>query len=338
MAKRFRSKKRHSKVFEIKYLIYPCLLFLVYELITGTAIKMRLTSNNSDFLLAMMKDSNHYILYEQNEKHFMTKATRFLTGIDMDKPVDTLKTAFHYEEEEATPVVKEVKNEVKKDEKIETGYIESPVKTVTNNPRVYIYNTHQTEGYSMQNLEPYNITPNVMMASYLLREKLDKGGVKSIVEETDINEFMKINKWTVKDTYKASRQFMTQAVDKYKNLDLVIDLHRDAIKKDASTITINGKKYAKVLFVIGLNNKNSAKNQEVSEKLSTLINQFYPGLSRGTLPKKGSGVNGVYNQDIHPKAVLIECGGYENTIDEVSNTIEALTDIILKYLGDENEA
>lgn len=334
MAKRFKSKKKRSKIFKVKYLIYPCLLFLIYQLITGTVIKMRLTNNNSDFLLAMMKDSNHYILYEQNENHFITKATRFLTGINMNKPVDTLKTAFHYDDKEATPVVKEVKEEPK----VETGYIKSPVKEVTNDPRVYIYNTHQQEGYSMQNLEPYNITPNVMMASYLLKEKLDKGGVKTIVEETDINDFMNINNWTHKDSYKASRQFMTQAIEKYKNLDLLIDLHRDVIKKNASTITINGKNYAKVLFVIGLNNNNYAKNQEVATKISELLNQFYPGISRGLLPKKGSGVNGVYNQDMHPKSILIECGGYENTIDEVSNTVEALSEILLKYLGDENEA
>lgn len=333
MKRRFKSKRRHNKLFKIKYLIYLGGLFLLYQLITGTAIKVRLTNNNSDFLLAMMKDSNHYILYEQNENHFITKATRFLTGINMNKPVDTLKTAFHYSEdqEETIPVVKD-------EPKLETGYIETPIKQVTDNPRVYIYNSHQHEGYSMQNLEPYNITPNVMMGSYLLKEKLEKGGVKTIVEETNINDFIKINNWAYKDYYKASRQFMNQTIEKHKDLGLLIDLHRDAIKKDASTVTINGKNYAKVLFVIGLNNPNYVKNEEVASKINTLLNQFYPGVSRGLLHKQGSGVNGVYNQDVHPKAILIECGGYENTIDEVSNTIEALSEIILKYLGDENEA
>mgnify|MGYP003305959477 CR=1 FL=1 len=40
------------------------------------------------------------------------------------------------------------------------------------NPIIYIYNSHQLENYSSTNYEAYNITPNVMMASYILKEML----------------------------------------------------------------------------------------------------------------------------------------------------------------------
>ena len=52
-------------------------------------------------------------------------------------------------------------------------------------PKVYIYNTHQNENYSMKTLEPYNITPNVMMASYLMKENFKE--LKDILANDNIN-------------------------------------------------------------------------------------------------------------------------------------------------------
>ena len=63
-----------------------------------------------------------------------------------------------------------------------------------------------------------------------------------------------------------------------------------------------------------------------------MINNKYPGLSRGVIKKQGAGVNGVYNQDISPKSMLIEIGGYENTFEEVMCTVEALSKILYEYI------
>ena len=71
---------------------------------------------------------------------------------------------------------------------------------------------------------------------------------------------------------------------------------------------------------------------KLSEKLNELINKKYPGLSRGIMKKKGKNVNGIYNQDLSEKIILIECGGYKNTTLEVYNTMEALSDVIKQYL------
>lgn len=340
MRRKFVAKRRKKKNYKkIKILVILLAIYIVYQIGSSLLVKIQLTTNNEDFLLAMMKDSNHYMLYEQDQSSFLTKLTKLLTGIDMEHPTSTLETVFHYEEKPEKKQVLFVKNDTKNEEvketkpvEKETSHIKDPSPKKIKDVQVYLYNTHQLENYSMKNLEPYNITPNVMMASYLLKEKLNNAGIGTIVEEANINEFMKLNKWTSKDTYKASKQFMSQALKKYPELDLLIDIHRDAIPKASSTITIGGKNYAKVLFVVGMDHKNYQKNMDLSKKISDAINQKYPKLSRGVLPKKGAGVNGVYNQDVSEKVILIECGGYENTIDEVSNTIEALSVILKDYL------
>ena len=55
---------------------------------------------------------------------------------------------------------------------------------------IYIYNSHQLENYNNYNLEIYGITPNVLMASYLLKEKLNERGLSTIVEDTNLTEFL----------------------------------------------------------------------------------------------------------------------------------------------------
>ena len=201
------------------------------------------------------------------------------------------------------------------------------------NPIVYIYNTHQLEEYNKTNLEEYNIKPNVLMASYILREYLNRNNIKTVVETADITDFLNVNGWNYSKSYNASRFYLDEAIKKYPNLKLIIDLHRDAIEYNASTVTINDKKYAKVLFVVGLDYENYQPNLDLANSLNNLINSKYPGLSRGVLKKSGKNVNGIYNQDLKNNIVLIECGGYQNNIDEVMNTMIALSDIIKIYLG-----
>lgn len=120
-------------------------------------------------------------------------------------------------------------------------------------------------------------------------------------------------------------------------LTYFIDIHRDSIKKSISTITIDGIDYAKVLFILGLENENYKENQLMIEYINNMLNQKYPGLSRGIYKKQGSGVNGIYNQDFSPHCILIEFGSSTNTIDEVYNSVIAVGNVLSEYIGDDYE-
>lgn len=50
------------------------------------------------------------------------------------------------------------------------------------------------------------------------------------------------------------------------------------------------------------------------------------------MQKKGSGVNGIYNQDFHPNTILLELGGPENTLEEINNTLKVFSDILSDYI------
>ena len=108
-------------------------------------------------------------------------------------------------------------------------------------------------------------------------------------------------------------------------------------RSKASKVTIDGKDYAKVMFVIGLEHDNYKENIEVTTKLNKIITHEYPTLSRGIYKKEGKGVDGIYNQDISKNTILIEIGGVDNNITEVFNTLEVLSKAICELIGDNNE-
>lgn len=204
----------------------------------------------------------------------------------------------------------------------------------SNEPLIYIYNTHDEEAYYNSYLNPYNIVPDVKLASYYFQERLKDLGIESVVEKRKIKDVLDKNGWNYRYSYNASRVYLEEVSKNNPSIKYFIDLHRDSVGKDKTTTVINGKSYAKVMFLVGLEHENYQKNLDLATRLNELISQFDSTLSRGIYQKEGPGVNGIYNQDFSSKAILIEVGGQYNTIEEVANTIEVIAKVLKDYLGE----
>lgn len=200
---------------------------------------------------------------------------------------------------------------------------------------VYIYNTHQTEGYKSNVLESFNINNTVFLASHILGEYLSDLGLGVVVEENSIVDILNTNGWKYGSSYKASRILMESAYKENPNLNFFIDLHRDAGSYERTTTEKDGLKYAKILFVVGLEHDNYAKNLKLAENLNAKIKAINPNLTRGIMQKKGPGVNGKYNQDFNENTILLEVGGQYNYIEEVNNTLKVVAKVISDYLKGE---
>ena len=198
---------------------------------------------------------------------------------------------------------------------------------INKRPLVYIYNTHQKEDYKN--------SKGVYDASFVIQKYLTKYKVDSIVEKGNITEFLRVNNMDYSYSYYASKYFIKDALSK-NNFDLIIDLHRDSLNKNLSTVSINKKSYAKILFVVGGEHKNYKKNLELANTINNLIKNKYPTLTRGVIIKTGKNVNGIYNQNLSSKMILLELGGNNNTFEEVTNTISIITPILGDYLYGKN--
>lgn len=266
--------------------------------------------NNEEFVKYLLEDANHFKNYNSQFKKIVYKANRFLVGFNVNEPVSLLENKFFYKKKKEA-----AKQIIYKDE------------TNERKPTIYIYSTHQTEGYEAGNLKEFGITPDVMMASYLLEDRLKKEGINVIIEERKMSDYLKAYNLTYDLSYYASRAYAEDILSK-NEVDLVMDLHRDALTKDLSTVTINQKNYAKILFVVGGKSSYVNENNAIVTGLHSKIKDAYPGLSRGILKRDAS----VYNQDLTNHSILLELGGNENTVDEVMNTVEAITPILAEYI------
>lgn len=199
-------------------------------------------------------------------------------------------------------------------------------------PIIYIYNSHQTEEYAASTFVEYTINPTVMMADYILEEQFNKASFKTKVEERSIKDILKNNLWTYAYSYKASRVYLESAKKDNPTLKYFIDVHRDSLPKEKTTVEIANKKYAKLLFLIGLENPNYQNNLTLTEAINNKLNEKYPTLSKGIYKKSGPGVNGIYNQDFSPNTILLEIGGYQNTPTEVMNSALAFSECYLEVI------
>lgn len=312
-------KKIKKRRFKYRIIGYAFIMFLGYQISFNIIMHFKLVNNNNQFIKALLINSNYHIMYEKKASNLFTKG--FSKIINVNKPVTILDNIFHLKQNKENKPI---------------GYVENPnidTSKIEKEPEVFIYNTHQGETYEGKGLEEYNITPGVMMASYLLQKKLLESNVKSIVMEDNLIDYMNINNMNHAKSYIASRIFLEETIKNNKNLKLIIDIHRDSLPKEKSTVIINNKSCAKILFVIGEEYETYKNNLDMTNKINEKIKEKYPELTRGIITKGGIGNNGVYNQDLNDKITLMELGADKNTIEEVNNTIDLIGPIIGEYIN-----
>ena len=318
----------HLKKRKIPFQYYLFLFLFVLTFVISIQVlnHFHVSFTNEEFLKFVLEDYHRF--ENTDDKDFSYYLVKYALKVDLKNPVSIFQNSYKGSVLTSSDEVL-VSNP-------SSSYVEDPYpeKEVVE-PLVYIYNTHQLEEYSTSGIEEFGVVPNVMMASYILREKLYDAGISSIVEDNDVNAFLQTNNWNYASSYKVTRFMMEDAKVKNPSLKYFIDLHRDSVHKNISTVTIYGKSYAKILFIVGLENENYEANLKTTGKVLDLLEENYPGITRGIYKKQGKGVNGVYNQDFSEFVFLVEMGGYQNTLDEVLNSTIAFSEVLEKYIKEE---
>lgn len=195
-----------------------------------------------------------------------------------------------------------------------------PEPPVTSDKKVYIYNTHQSEDYAGGE--------TVMDAAALLGNELQNKGYTVVLETNDFKAYGNANGLDYNESYAISYKFLNDALVDYGGFDLIIDLHRDAIPREASFLEAGGKTYAKMMMVVGGLSDNADTVTQRASTLNDIINTQVNGIMRSTMTREA-----YYNQQVHPNTILIELGGQINPFDEIKNSIPVLAEGIAQYLG-----
>ena len=197
-------------------------------------------------------------------------------------------------------------------------------------PSVLIYHTHGTESYRAEaEYEMYEFyrsidaNYNVIRVGEYLKELLEQKGI-DVVHNKEYNDLP-----SVTGAYTRSRQIVENELANNRNIDVIIDLHRDAYSEQeyiAETADINGEKVAPLRFVIGIN-KNDPQwkyDLKLAIELQKQADKLYPGLFKSMLIRNKD----YYNQDLSKHAILIEVGENNNLVEEALNSMKYFSELL----------
>ncbi len=194
------------------------------------------------------------------------------------------------------------------------------------NPRVLIYHTHNSEAYTGD--EKRKTIGGVVSAGRMLTQTLEGDfGIKTAHSET-VNDRPDFTK-----AYINSQHLLKQYVTKYPNMEVVVDLHRDAgmNKRQDTLVKIEGVECAKLLLVMGDAHEGYKTNLAFARKIQEKADELYPGLMK---PLRIAN-DRRYNQQLHPHAILLEVGSDLNTADDASNSVKLFARVLAEVLQEE---
>lgn len=198
----------------------------------------------------------------------------------------------------------------------------------------YVYHSHSRESflpYFPESDDPedaYHESRNITQVGMMLDRALENRGIGTVVDTSDIIQELDRKGLDFTDSYQITADHIRTERSANRNLTLFLDIHRDSLRKNATTKTIQGQPFAQVFFVVGTSHASYKSNLAFTEEVNRRLENSYPGLSKGIFQKDSSQGNGVYNQDVSPTSVLIEVGGVDSTLEELQRTSEVLADVL----------
>ena len=207
--------------------------------------------------------------------------------------------------------------------------------------QVLLVHTHTTESYADSDRSWYSKKVNprttdksesVVAVADEIARKLNKAGIKTL----HITTYHDYPEYT--GAYKRARQTIQKYLREYPSIEMVIDVHRDAMKLDDGTkikptVTIDGKKAAQVMIITGCDNDGKLSfdgwrdNLVMAVQLQKQLADDHPGLARPLYfaPFR-------YNMDLTPNSLLVEFGTDVNTLSEACYAGRMVGDSLVKLL------
>lgn len=207
-------------------------------------------------------------------------------------------------------------------------------------PSVLIFHTHTTESYEMADNGWYTAdyatrskSPdrNMIRVGDEIQKQLEKAGF-NVIHDTTVHD-LKYN-----GAYSRSRQTVEKILKENPTIQVVLDVHRDAIYQQNGTrikpvCEINSKKCAQVMIITGCEDggvedfPDWEKNLVFALGLQKKAQDDSEGLMRPVMF-----CNRKYNMDLTPCSLLLEFGSDSNTLEEAMYSGFLLGKSLASYL------
>jgi stage II sporulation protein P len=158
-----------------------------------------------------------------------------------------------------------------------------------NGVHVLIHHTHSWEsflphlpGVIDRDLAIHN-EMNITKIGEQLGRQLNNRGIQTKVDTTNMTNKIHNRNVSPSHAYSLSREIIESSLQENTDINFIFDLHRDAARREQTTVTIDNEVYARTLFVIGEGHPDYKANLEYNQ-----LEKMYPGLSRGIFGKDSS--------------------------------------------------
>jgi len=211
-----------------------------------------------------------------------------------------------------------------------------------NEPQVLIMHTHTTESYQPADSGYYDMTESahsldrnlsVVKVGDAITRQLNDAGILTLHDET-VHDYPSYN-----GAYDRSAETVQKYLDEYPSIQVVLDIHRDAITDDSGvktkpTAEIDGKKAAQIMIISGceeypiIDYPDWEINLRFALRIQKQLETDYPTLAR---PLYFAARH--YNQQMTHGSLLIEMGSDGNTLEEAVYSGEMLGKALAELLA-----
>lgn len=195
---------------------------------------------------------------------------------------------------------------------------------------IALYNTHSSETYELTD----GLTHLKGRAGGVAMATAELARVLQETYKLKIAHVEKIHDTAFGKSYVESEKTVKTLLQENPSLQMVIDVHRDGLlPRERTLVRLGGQDTAKILLVVGTDARaahpNWRKNLEFARLVAAKMDQLYPGLSRGISIKDGR-----YNQQHHPRGLLVEIGSVKNSTAEAVRSARLFANVLVAVLND----
>ena len=206
------------------------------------------------------------------------------------------------------------------------------IDTGTDGPKVLIYHTHSQEEFA--DSTPGDTSTSIVGVGEYLTQLLNEKGIETI-HDTGVYDIID-GKLDRSNAYEYAGEAVEKTLAENPTVEVLIDLHRDGVAEGTHLVTeINGKPTAKIMFFNGLSrsrtngNIDYLPNPYIQDNLAFSLQMQidaenkYPGFVRHIYLRAYR-----YNLHLMPKSLLVEAGAQTNTVEEMMNAMEVLSEML----------
>jgi len=183
---------------------------------------------------------------------------------------------------------------------------------------VGIYHTHNAESYiPTDGTYSINGRGGIHEVGWVLARRLEELDFQVIFSEA-------LHLPHDRGAYRRSRRTVAKLLR--ERPIVLLDVHRDAAPPEFYAERVAGQWMTQIRLVVGRQNPAGKTNLQFARELKAVADEMYPGLIKGIWYGRGN-----YNQDVGPRALLLEVGAHTNTRESAQRAAGLFAEVLDRY-------